>query len=107
MSDEAKIGLLGMILWAEGELERIDVWETGLRSEGKALYSQMAIDQRHLRQIVSTLELLREHEKEFVSLVRARRRANEVVAPRSTARLSPASTPTNAPPENTAQSIER
>jgi hypothetical protein len=69
-----KVGLLDMVLWAEREADRIDVWKTVLEREGKALDPGVARTGLIARRAQQTLELLMVHEQAFRDLVRAGRR---------------------------------
>lgn len=70
---KGKVSLLEMIVFAEVEAERLDIWERQLSStEAKISVGRRA----HIaRMTVRTLDLLRDNEKDFIDLVRKK---NEV-----------------------------
>lgn len=105
MSD--KVGLLEMILWAEQEAERVDIWKTVLNREGQDVDPRIARNGLIAGKIAETLSLLKTHEREFVAMVRAARESARRqqraagAAPRSTAPSSPPSTGASSDSEST------
>jgi hypothetical protein len=90
MTDPApKVTLLEMILWAEQEADRIEVWERVLASEGRALEPHIARAGQVSRQTVKALELMKMHEQEFVAVVK-KRRAEQAAALRAASPSRPA-----------------
>lgn len=68
-----RVALIEMIVWTETEAERMETW-TRLTVDPEA--RKWLARRAHIaRMTVRTLDLLREHEKEFVEIIR---NANEV-----------------------------
>lgn len=94
---EEKLDLFDLVLIAESYRERLEIHERLANERGMTLGEMLARERRGFAQIVSTLELLRLHEKDFVALVKrrteeARRRAASVPQGGRSDSSSPAST---------------
>lgn len=80
MAGPLRIGLPEMIAWQETDVDRIDAWDRIRRAEGKCLDPMMERRRMVARKTADTLALVGEFEVEFVAMVKARRKAQGLVA---------------------------
>lgn len=111
MTDEVRVNLFDMILWAESEAERLESWIRVLSKEKQTVHPRIARNAIIARKIVDTLTLLKAHERDFVKMVKAQheadQRANRGVRRASIATSSEAFTPQNDEADNTEPSSEQ
>lgn len=79
----AKVSLIEMIMTAEAEAERLEIWTREVRdNDAKIAMARRAHIQR---MIVRTLDLVRDNEVEFLNAVRTAREVRERAAPKAKA----------------------
>lgn len=78
-----KVSLIEMIMTAEAEAERLEIWTREVRdNDAKISLARRA----HIhRMIVRTLDLVRDNEAEFLNAVRTAREVRERAAPKAKA----------------------
>jgi uncharacterized ferritin-like protein (DUF455 family) len=68
-----KVGLWEMVHYAETEAERMTTWERVLHSEGQDMDPSMMRRRLVFQRMAKTLDLLMQHELEFLKIVTAAR----------------------------------
>lgn len=76
----APISFLELILWAQAEADRIDVWDEVLRAEGRSLDRSLFRQRAVALKTVEILELVDKHRDAFKKVVREARAAEAKAA---------------------------
>ena len=71
-----RLSLWDQLVFLDGEIGGVDVWEGVYRAEGKPLPTGMARRRFSLDRVRATIELFLAHRDEFVAVIRKGRRAS-------------------------------